>query len=76
MEFRVLVKQSPGGLMGVPFPSLVSRHSSWRCVLPKLSEPRVTLKSVRSGPEYEKHQKKRKKKTRLKHWVFGSSLGA
>lgn len=60
MGFLVAVKQSLGGLMGVPFPSLVSRHSSWRCALPKLSEPRVTFKPVRSGPECEKHQKKNK----------------
>lgn len=55
MEFRAAMKQSLGGFTGVPFPSLVSRHSSWRHALPKLSEPRVKLKSVRSGTEYEKH---------------------
>lgn len=67
MEFRVVMKQSLSGFTGVPFPSLVSRHSSWRCALPKLSEPPVTLKSVRSGPEYEKrHQKKKEKKVKTR----------
>lgn len=75
MEFRVAMKQGPGGFTGVPFPSLVSRHSSWRCEIPKLSEPPVTLTPVRSGPEYEKHHKKKNENPTQKHWMFGFSAG-
>lgn len=63
MEFRLAMKLSLSGFSGVPFLSLVSRHSSWRCALSQLSEPHVTLKPVKSGPEYEKHQKKKENLT-------------